>query len=156
MSRRNISKKHFSKPDLVYNSYLISLLINRILKSGKKTLAHKLVQKTFNIIKLRTNQEPLFILEKAILNSSPLIKITAKNVKGSTCQVPVQINSFKATNLSLRWIIRFARERFGRTMAIKLANELIDASKGSGNSIKKKEETHRIAKSNKAFAHYRY
>jgi small subunit ribosomal protein S7 len=156
MSRRNISKKYFSKPDLVYNSYLISLLINRILKSGKKTLAHKLVQKTFNIIKLRTNQEPLFILEKAILNSSPLIKITAKNIKGTTYQVPVQINSFKATNLSLRWIIKSARERFARTMAIKLANELIDASKGIGNSIKKKEETHRIAKSNKAFAHYRY
>jgi small subunit ribosomal protein S7 len=156
MSRRNISKKHFPKPDLVYNSYLINLLINRILKSGKKTLAHKLVQKTFNIIKLKTNQEPLFILEKAILNASPLIKITAKNIKGSTCQVPVQINSFKGTNLALRWIIKFARERFGKTMAIKLASELIDASKGLGNSIKKKEETHRIAKSNKAFAHYRY
>jgi small subunit ribosomal protein S7 len=156
MSRRNISKKRFPEADTVYNSYLVSLLISRILKSGKKNLAQKIVNESFEIIKTRTNQEPLEVFEKAVKNASPLVEVKARRVGGSTYQVPIEVNGFRATNLSLRWIIKYSRERTGRTMAMKLANEIIDASNEVGNTIKKKEETHRMAEANKAFAHFRY
>jgi small subunit ribosomal protein S7 len=156
MSRRNISKKRFPEADPIYNSYLVSLLIARILKSGKKNLAQKIVNEAFEIIKSRTNQDPLEIFEKAVKNASPLVEVKARRVGGSTYQVPIEVNGFRATNLSLRWIITYARERTGRTMAMKLANELIDASNEVGSTIKKKEETHRMAEANKAFAHFRY
>ena len=156
MSRRNISKKRFPEADPIYNSYLVSLLIARILKSGKKNLAQKIVNEAFEIIKSRTNQDPLEIFEKAVKNASPLVEVKARRVGGSTYQVPIEVNGFRATNLSLRWIITYARQRTGRTMAMKLANELIDASNEVGSTIKKKEETHRMAEANKAFAHFRY
>jgi small subunit ribosomal protein S7 len=156
MSRRNISKKRFPKPDEIYNSYLVSLFITRILKSGKKTIAKKIVYQAFDIIKKKTNEDPLTIFEKAIRNASPIVEVKARRVGGSTYQVPVEINSFRATNLSLRWIIRYAEQRVGRSMAIKLANEIIDTANDIGNTIKKKEETHRMAEANKAFAHFRY
>jgi|TARA_B110000444_G_C18839580_1_gene598037 small subunit ribosomal protein S7 len=156
MSRRNISKKRFPEADPIYNSYLVSLLIARILKSGKKNLAQKIVHEAFEIIKSRTNQDPLEVFEKAVKNASPLVEVKARRVGGSTYQVPIEVNGFRATNLSLRWIIQYARERTGRTMAMKLANELIDASNEVGSTIKKKEETHRMAEANKAFAHFRY
>jgi small subunit ribosomal protein S7 len=156
MSRRNISKKRFPKPDEIYNSYLVSLFITRILKSGKKTIAKKIVYQAFDIIKKKTNEDPLTIFEKAIRNASPIVEVKARRVGGSTYQVPVEVNSFRATNLSLRWIIRYAEQRVGRSMAIKLANEIIDTANNIGNTIKKKEETHRMAEANKAFAHFRY
>ena len=156
MSRRNISKKRFPQPDEMYNSYLVSLLITRILKSGKKTIAKKIVYQTFDIIKKKTKEEPLTVFEKAIRNASPIVEVKARRVGGSTYQVPVEVNSFRATNLSLRWIIRYANQRVGRSMSIKLANEIIDTANNIGNTIKKKEETHKMAEANKAFAHFRY
>jgi small subunit ribosomal protein S7 len=156
MSRRNISKKRFPQPDTLYNSYLVSLLITRILKSGKKTIAKNIVYQAFDIIKKKTNQDPLFVFEKAIRNASPMVEVKARRVGGSTYQVPVEVSSFRATNLSLRWIIRYSEQRVGRSMAIKLANEIIDTANEIGNTIKKKEETHRMAEANKAFAHFRY
>ena len=156
MSRRNISKKRFPQADSTYNSYLVSLLISRILKSGKKTLAQNIVKGAFEIIKDKTNEDPLIIFEKAIKNASPIVEVKARRVGGSTYQVPVEVNSFRATNLALRWIIRYADQRVGRSMAIKLANEIIDTANDIGNTIKKKEETHRMAEANKAFAHFRY
>ena len=156
MSRRNISKKRFPKADPIYNSYLVSLLTARILKAGKKNLAQKIVHEAFEIVKVRTKQEPLEIFEQAVKNASPLVEVKARRVGGSTYQVPIEVNGFRATNLSLRWIIKYSRERTGRTMAMKLANEIIDASNEVGSTIKKKEETHRMAEANKAFAHFRY
>jgi len=156
MSRRNISKKRFPQPDAIYNSYLVSLLITRILKSGKKTIAKKIVYEAFDIIKKKTNEDPLTIFEKAIRNASPIVEVKARRVGGSTYQVPVEVNGFRATNLALRWIIRYADQRVGRSISIKLANEIIDTSNDIGNTIKKKEETHRMAEANKAFAHFRY
>ena len=156
MSRRNISKKRFSQPDSTYNSYLVSLLITRILKSGKKTLAQNIINGAFEIIKDKTKEDPLFIFEKAIKNASPVIEVKARRVGGSTYQVPVEVSDLSATNLSLRWIIRYAKQRIGRSMSIKLANEIIDTANDIGNTIKKKEETHRMAEANKAFAHFRY
>ena len=156
MSRRNISKKRFPQPDSVYKSYLVSLFITRILKSGKKTIAKNIVYKALNQIKKKTNEDPLEIFEKAIRNASPIVEVKARRVGGSTYQVPVEVSLFRATNLSLRWIIRYGRQRVGRSMSIKLANEIIDTANGLGNTIKKKEETHKMAKANKAFAHFRY
>jgi small subunit ribosomal protein S7 len=151
MSRRNISKKRFPQTDEIYNSYLVSLLITRILKSGKKT-----IYDAFDIIKKKTNENPLSIYEKAIRNASPIVEVKARRVGGSTYQVPIEVSGFRATNLSLRWIIKYADQRVGRSMAIKLANEIIDTANYIGNTIKKKEETHKMAEANKAFAHFRY
>ena len=156
MSRRNISKKRFPGPDPIYDSYLVNLLINRILKSGKKTVAKNIVYQALEIIKTKTNEDPLNVFEKAIRNASPIVEVKARRVGGSTYQVPVEVSSFRGTNLSLRWIIKFAENRVGRSMAIKLANEIIDTANDIGNTIKKKEETHRMAEANKAFAHFRY
>ena len=142
--------------DDVYNSYLVSLLIARILKSGKKTIAKRIVYQAFDIIKKKTKDDPLSIFEKAIRNASPIVEVKARRVGGSTYQVPIEVNSFRATTLSLRWIIRYADQRVGRSMSIKLANEIIDTSNDIGNTIKKKEETHKMAEANKAFAHFRY
>jgi small subunit ribosomal protein S7 len=156
MSRRNISKKRFPQPDAMYSSYLVSLLITRILKSGKKTIAKKIVYQAFEIIQKKTNEDPLTIFEKAIRNASPIVEVKARRVGGSTYQVPIEVSGFRATNLALRWIIRYANQRVGRSMSIKLANEIIDTSNDIGNTIKKKEETHKMAEANKAFAHFRY
>jgi len=156
MSRRNISKKRFPEIDAVYNSYLVSLLITRILKSGKKTIAKKIVYEAFEIIQRKTNEDPLKIFETAIKKSSPIVEVKARRVGGSTYQVPIEVSRFRATNLSLRWIIQYSRKRVGRSMSIKLANEIIDTSNEIGNTIKKKEETHKMAEANKAFAHFRY
>lgn len=156
MSRRNISKKRFPKADSVYSSYLVSLLITRILKSGKKTVAKKIVYEAFEIIKKKTNEDPLEIFEKAIRKASPIVEVKARRIGGSTYQVPIEVTGFKATNLSLRWIIRYSHQRVGRSMSIKLANEIIDTANEIGNTIKKKEETHKMAEANKAFAHFRY
>jgi small subunit ribosomal protein S7 len=156
MSRRNISKKRFPQADSTYNSYLVSLLTTRILKSGKKTLAQNIVNGAFEIIKEKTNEDPLVVFEKAIKNASPVVEVKARRIGGSTYQVPLEVSGFRATNLSLRWLIRYSRERVGRSMSIKLASEIIDTANDIGNTIKKKEETHRMAEANKAFAHFRY
>ena len=128
MSRRNISKKRFPQPDSIYNSYLVSLLITRILKSGKKTIAKKIVYEAFEIIKKKTDQNPLQIFEQAIRKSSPIVEVKARRVGGSTYQVPVEVSRFRATNLALRWIIKYSDQRVGRSMSIKLANEIIDTA----------------------------
>ena len=156
MSRRNISKKRFPEFDPIYNSYLVSLLTSRILKAGKKTIAERIVAEAFEIIKSKTSLDPLAVFEKAVKNASPLVEVKARRVGGSTYQVPIEVSGFRATNLSLRWIIQYAKTRTGRTMAVKLANEIMDAANEVGSSIKKKEETHRMAEANKAFAHFRY
>ena len=156
MSRRNVSKKRFPEPDNTYNSYLVSLLTNRILKSGKKNLAQNIVNNAFEIIKTKTNEDPLIIFETAIKNASPVVEVKARRIGGSTYQVPIEVTSFRATNLSLRWLIQYSKQRVGRTMSIKLASEIIDTANDIGNTIKKKEETHRMAEANKAFAHFKY
>ena len=156
MTRRNISKKRFPQPDSIYSSYLVILLISRILKSGKKTIAKKIVYEAFEIIKQKTNEDPLTVFEKAIRKGSPIVEVKARRIGGSTYQVPIEVSSFRATNLSLRWIIQYSKQRVGRSMSIKLANEIIDTANEIGNTIKKKEETHKMAEANKAFAHFRY
>ena len=156
MSRRNVEKKRPIIADPIHQSKLVSMLTVRILKSGKKSVAQKIIYKALEVIKIKLNSDPLHILEKAIRNTTPLVEVKARRVGGSTYQVPMEVRAYRGTNLALRWITRFAKERSGKNMAIKLANEIIDASSENGNAIKKREETHRMAEANKAFAHYRY
>nr|YP_005090129.1 30S ribosomal protein S7 [Fucus vesiculosus]AVZ00649.1 30S ribosomal protein S7 [Fucus spiralis]CAX12515.1 30S ribosomal protein S7 [Fucus vesiculosus] len=155
MSRRNNKKRKFPNEDPLYNSFLVNLMISKILKNGKKTIAQKIIYEAFDIIEQKTEMQPLKIFEKAIKNVSPTVKIKAKRVGGSTYQVPIEVKKFRGINLGLCWIVQFAKARSGKTIAIKLANEIIDASKGYGNAIRKRHDTHRMARSNKAFAHFR-
>lgn len=156
MSRRNTSKKRVIAPDPVYNSRLVTMLIVRILKHGKKSLAQRIIYEALDIIKHKTSAEPLEILEKAVRNATPLVEVKARRVGGSTYQVPMEIRAYRGTNLALRWITQFARKRSGKDMANKIANEIVDASNDNGNTVRKREETHKMAEANKAFAHYRY
>jgi small subunit ribosomal protein S7 len=141
--------------DFKYDNLLVSLLVNRILQSGKKRLARRIVYKAFELIEFRTNQNPILILEKAIRNISPRVQLKAKRVGGATYQVPTLLNKYRATNIAVRWVIEYSRKRSGKGMSLNLANELLEAAKGLGNSIKKKEETHKMAEANKAFAQFR-
>jgi|TARA_Y100000813_G_C24113852_1_gene329150 small subunit ribosomal protein S7 len=155
MSRRISTKKRFPKKDSKYDNLLVSLLINRLLKSGKKRLATRIVYKGFELIEFRTNQNPILILEKAIRNISPRVQLKAKRIGGATYQVPTLLNKYKATNIAVKWVVEFSRKRSGKGMSLKLANELLEAAKGLGNSVKKKDETHKMAEANKAFAQMR-
>jgi small subunit ribosomal protein S7 len=155
MSRRSIVKKRYSLADAKYNSFLVNLLIARVLKKGKKQLSNSLVLETFAIVKEKTHQDPLHIFEKAIKNITPLVEVKGKRIGGSTYQVPLEVSRYCGTILALRWLIKASITRSVRTTSLKLASEIIDASKGIGNAVRKREETHRIAKANKAFAHFK-
>ena len=123
---------------------------------GKKRLAKRILYKSFELIEARTTQNPILILEKAIRNISPRVQLKAKRVGGATYQVPTLLNKYRATNIAVRWLIENSQKRSGKGMSIKLTNELLEAAKGIGNSIKKKEATHKMAEANKAFSHFRF
>ena len=156
MSRRSRAQRTLAEPDPIYNSRLVTLLVSRILQSGKKSLAQKIVYNTLEIISSKTEENPILVLEKAVKNVTPQVEVKARRVGGSTYQVPIEIRAYRGTNVSLKWITEFARARAGKSMAVKLSNELLDAAKETGNSIRKKEQTHKMADANKAFAHFRY
>jgi small subunit ribosomal protein S7 len=156
MSRRKNIKKREVPPDPVYNSRLVNMTIRRVMRDGKKSVASGIVYSALDIIKERTNSDALETFEKAIKNLTPLVEVKARRVGGATYQVPMEVRSGRGTTLALRWLINFSRSRGGKTMASKLANEIMDASNETGGAIKKREETHRMAEANKAFAHYRY
>jgi small subunit ribosomal protein S7 len=126
------------------------------MRSGKESLASRIIYDALKTIGERTGNEPLEIFEQAIKNITPLVEVKARRVGGATYQVPMEVKQGRGTTLALRWLIQFARSRGGRTMAAKLANEIMDAANETGGAIKKREETHRMAEANKAFAHYRY
>jgi len=156
MSRRSRAQRTLAEPDPIYNSRLVTLLVSRILLSGKKSLAQKIVYNALEIISSKTEENPVLVLEKAVKNVTPQVEVKARRVGGSTYQVPIEIRAYRGTNISLKWITEFARQRSGKSMAIKLSNEIIDASKETGNSVRRKEQTHKMADANKAFAHFRY
>jgi small subunit ribosomal protein S7 len=132
------------------------MMVRRIMQHGKKSLASRIVYEAMDTIKERTGAEPLDLFEKAVKNATPLVEVKARRVGGATYQVPMEVRSDRGISLALRWLIRFSRQRSGKSMASKLANELMDAANETGSAIKKREETHRMAEANKAFAHYRY
>ncbi|EAW38336.1 MULTISPECIES: 30S ribosomal protein S7 [Lyngbya] len=156
MSRRRVVQKRPVPPDSVYNSRLVSMMVRRIMRHGKKSLAYRVIYDAMKIIEERTGSEPLELFEKAVRNVTPLVEVKARRVGGATYQVPMEVRSERGTTLALRWLINYSRQRAGRTMAMKLANELMDAANETGSAVRKREETHRMADANKAFAHYRY
>ncbi|MCG9890270.1 MAG: 30S ribosomal protein S7 [Thermosynechococcaceae cyanobacterium MS004] len=156
MSRRNRAQKRPVPPDSVYNSRLISMAIRRIMQSGKKSIASGLLYDSLKVIEERTGQDPLEVFENAVRKATPLVEVKARRVGGATYQVPMEVRTDRGLALALRWIIQYARQRAGRSMVAKLANELMDAANDTGGAIRKREETHRMAEANKAFAHYRY
>jgi small subunit ribosomal protein S7 len=156
MSRRSRAQRTLAEPDPIYNSRLVTLLVSRILQSGKKSLAQKIVYKALEIVSTKTEENPVLVLEKAVKNVTPQVEVKARRVGGSTYQVPIEIRAYRGVNISLKWITEFSRARSGKSMAIKLSNEILDAAKETGNSVRKKEQTHKMADANKAFAHFRY
>jgi small subunit ribosomal protein S7 len=156
MSRRSKAQRVLAEPDPIYNSRLVTLLISRILQSGKKSLAQNIVYNALELISTKTEENPVLVLEKAVKNVTPQVEVKARRVGGSTYQVPIEIRAYRGTNISLKWITEFARARSGKSMSMKLSNEIMDAAKESGNSIRRKEQTHKMADANKAFAHFRY
>jgi small subunit ribosomal protein S7 len=156
MSRRTTTKKRPVPADPVYNSRLIGMTIRRIMRSGKKSVAAGIVYDALKTIGERTGSEPLEVFEKAIKNLTPLVEVKARRVGGATYQVPMEVRQNRGTALALRWLVQYSRQRGGKTMVSKLANEIMDAANETGSAIRKREETHRMAEANKAFAHYRY
>ncbi|OIP71220.1 MAG: 30S ribosomal protein S7 [Oscillatoriales cyanobacterium CG2_30_40_61] len=156
MSRRRVVQKRPIPVDPVYNSRLISMMVRRIMKHGKKSIAYGIIYQALKTIEERTGSEPLEVFEKAVRNATPLVEVKARRVGGATYQVPMEVRSERGTALALRWLIQYARARTGRSMSVRLANELMDAANETGSAVRKREETHRMAEANKAFAHYRY
>jgi len=147
-------KKHIIEPDSVYNSVVVSNLINHVMIGGKKTTAKKIVYGAFDIVKEKTKKEPLEVFEQALKNASPLLEVKSKRVGGATYQVPVEVKGERKLTLALRWIIGAAKSKKGKPMAEKLAQELLEAANNTGSAVKKKIDTHRMAEANRAFAHF--
>ena len=143
-------------PDPVYNSKLVSKLVNSIMLDGKKGVAQKIVYDAFDIVKEKTGKEPLEVYEQAMENIMPLLEVKARRVGGSNYQVPMEVRPARRQTLGLRWLTAYARTRSERTMKERLANEILDAVNNQGGAVKKKEDTHKMAEANKAFAHYRW
>ena len=156
MPRRGHIKRKALTPDPFYNSLLISQFINSVMQVGKKSVSEKIVYGSMNTIKEKAQEDPLKVYEKAVQNVRPLLETKSRRVGGATYQVPIEVRQSRSTTLAVRWIIRFAKERPGKTMTDKLANEILDAANQRGGSVKKKEDTHKMAEANRAFAHYRW
>ena len=152
--RRAVKRDVLADP--IYNSKLVTKLVNSIMKDGKKGVAQTILYESFDIIKEKTSQEPLEVFEKAMENIKPSLEVKSRRVGGANYQVPIEVKPERSTALALRWLTQYARLRGGKSMAEKLANEIIDASNGVGEKDKKREDTHKMAEANKAFAHYRW
>ena len=156
MPRRGQISKREVLPDPIYNSQLVTKLINNIMYDGKKGVAQKIVYDAFAIVEAKENKNPLEVFQAALENVMPVLEVKARRVGGATYQVPMEVRAERRQTLGLRWMTAFSRKRSERTMAEKLAGEIIDAKNSAGGAFKKKEETHKMAEANKAFAHYRY
>jgi len=143
-------------PDPIYRSVLVTQLVNKVLLAGKRSTAERIVYNALEIIQTKTDAEPVSTLKRAIENVKPQLEVKSRRVGGATYQVPVEVRPRRATTLSIRWIVGYSRQRREKTMAERLANELLDASNGIGASVKRREDMHKMAESNKAFAHYRW
>ena len=155
MSRRSKPERRIPAPDPIYNNVDISKFINRIMRRGKKSLAERIFYATIEKIKERTNENPIETFQKALKNATPLLEVKARRIGGSTYQVPIDVDADRGFALASTWIIESAKKRSGKSFIDKLTNELMDASNGQGSACKKREDTHKMAEANKAFAHYR-
>ena len=152
--RRAVKRDVLADP--IYNSKLVTKIINSIMKDGKKGIAQTIFYDAMEIVKEKTKQEPMEVLDKALENIMPALEVKSRRVGGANYQVPIEVRADRKQALGIRWLINYARLRGGHSMADNLANEIIDASNGTGAAVKKREETHRMAEANKAFAHYRW
>ena len=156
MPRRGFVSRRVVGADPVHGDALVARMINGIMRKGKKTIAEKIVYSSMEIIKEKTKEDPVSVLKKAVENSKPVIEVKSRRVGGATYQVPVEIRPERRLALSLRWMIDFAKERSEKTMVDRLSGEILDAYNNRGMTVKKKEDTHKMAEANKAFAHYRW
>lgn len=154
--RKHQSEKRNVLSDPIYNSKLVTRAINKIMIDGKKGIAQKILYEAFNIIKNKTNNEPLEIFNKAIKNVTPYLELKVRRIGGANYQIPIEVNENRKITLALRWLINYSRLRKEKSMVYRLANEIIDNSNGIGGAIKKKDDIHKMAEANKAFAHYRW
>jgi len=156
MSRRNRAPQRIVEPDTKYNSELVSRFVNKLMRGGKKSVALRIVYDAFDIIEQRAKKPPLEVFEMAVKNATPMIEVRPRRVGGATYQIPIEVRLDRRLSLSLRWLVQGSRGRSGKSMAEKVASEFMDAAAGQGTSVKKKEDTHRMAEANRAFAHYRW
>jgi small subunit ribosomal protein S7 len=156
MPRRGGVDRREVAPDPVYSSVLVAQFINKLMEGGKKSLARRIFYDCCSILEERTSKNAVEVFDQAIRNTTPVLEVKPRRVGGATYQVPVEVPDYRAKSLAMRWLIQAARSRPGKSMAEKLANELMDAAKGVGASIKRREDTHRMAEANRAFAHYRW
>ena len=156
MPRRAAAVRREVMPDAVYNNRLVTQLINKVLLDGKKSVAERIVYGAFDIVKEKTDGDPLATFKKAMDNVRPTLEVKPKRVGGATYQVPMEVNSRRANQLAIRWMVNFSRARKEKTMAERLANEILDAANGVGASVKRREDLFKMAESNRAFAHYRF
>lgn len=154
--RKRRAEKRYIKPDPKFNDVLVSKFINYLMWDGKKTASRKVVYEAFDLIEKRTKENPLEVFKKAVNNVQPLIEVRSRRVGGATYQVPMEVRPDRRIALAFRWLRNYSRDRKERSMAEKLAGELIAAAKGEGSSVKKKDDTHRMAEANKAFAHFKW
>ena len=156
MSRRNVASKREVLPDPKYHDLMVTRLVNKIMDRGKKSVAESIVYKAFDLIEARAKQEPLSVFKSSLDNIKPVIEVKSRRVGGATYQVPVEVRSDRRLALALRWLVKYCQQRPEKTMAERLAGELLDAANNRGSSVKKREDTHKMADANKAFAHYRW
>jgi len=156
MPRKGPAPRRHLTPDPVYRSVLVTQLVNKILTRGKRTLAERIVYDALEMVKERTGAEPIATLKRAVENTKPALEVKSRRVGGATYQVPVEVRPPRASTLSMRWLVGYSRQRREKTMALRLANELMDASNGIGSAVKRREDIHKMAESNRAFAHYRW
>lgn len=154
--RRGPAPKRFIEPDPVYRNLLVSQVINKVLLHGKKDVARSIVYGALEIVERRSGQDPVTVLKRGIDNIRPQVEVRSRRVGGSSYQVPVEVRPRRSNSLAIRWMVGFARKRKEKTMAERLANEILDASNNTGSAVKRKEDVHKMAESNKAFAHYRW
>lgn len=155
MPRRNRPAKRVPDNDVKYNNLHVAMFVNRMMRGGKKSTATRIMYEAMDNLGERTKKDPVEVFETAIRNVTPSVEVKPKRVGGSTYQVPIDVSHERGVALAMRWLIQFTRSRGGRSMADKLTNELLDAYNGQGNAIRKKDETHRMADANRAFAHFR-
>ena len=156
MPRRAAAVRREVQPDAKYNNRLVTQLINKVLLDGKKSVAEGIVYGAFDIVAEKTGQDPIAVFKKAMENIRPTLETKSKRVGGANYQVPIEVNSRRSTTLAIRWLVDFSRKRKENTMAQSLANEIIDASENTGEAVKKREDTYKMAEANRAFAHYRW
>ena len=156
MSRRKSAPKRKILPDPKYGNLKVAKFMNQLMKNGKKSLAEGIVYGALNEIEVKSKKEPVEVFEKALEEVGPVVEVKARRVGGATYQVPLEVRPSRRVALAMRWLVNSARARSEKTMTLKLANELLDASEGKGEAIKKKEDTHRMAEANRAFSHFRF